>query len=56
MSVNSVEHGEDTDLVSYLAGDDALEKYIGYIKPVREDLASVVLVATEVEGKINIIG
>ena len=42
--------------MSYLVGDDALEKYIGYLRPVREDLATVVLVATEVDSKIKIMG
>ena len=42
--------------MSYLAGAAALEKYIGYLKPVREDLSAVVLVATEVESKMKIIG
>ena len=42
--------------MTYLAGDGSLEKYIGYLKPGSEDLASVVLVATEVESRINIIG
>ena len=47
---------DDADLVSYLAGDDPVEKYIGYLKPDKEDLATVVLVATEVESRTNIIG
>ena len=42
--------------MSYLAGDNAVEKYIGYLKPGREDLATVVLVATKVERRIQIIG
>ena len=51
------EHGaDDADLVTYLAGEDALEKHIGYLKPDREDLSTVVLVATEVESRMKIIG
>ena len=42
--------------MTYLAGDEALEKYIGYLKPGNEDLATVVLVATEVESRTNSIG
>ena len=42
--------------MTYLAGDEAGEEYIGYLKPGNEDLATVVLVATEVESRTNSIG
>ena len=56
VSISHEPDANDADLVTYLAGDGSLEKYIGYLKPGSEDLASVVLVATEVESRINIIG
>ena len=56
VSISHERGADDADLVTYLAGDEALEKYIGYLKPGNEDLATVVLVATEVESRTNIIG
>ena len=50
----SLEEGEDSNLVSYLGhGQD---RSIGYLKPDREDLTPVVLVLTEVEGQLKLVG
>ena len=51
----SWEVGEDTDLVTFLGGNDK-EKFIGYLKPDREDLKPVVLVITEVFSEIKVVG
>ena len=42
-------------LLSYLGGDGG-EKFIGYLKPGEDDLATVVIVATEVDGLNKVIG
>ena len=43
-----------TNLVSYLGhGQD---RNIGYLKPAREDLTPVVLVVTEVENELKLVG
>ena len=41
--------------MSYLGGDTG-EKFIGYLKPGEEDLATVVLVVTEVDHHRKVIG
>ena len=53
MSV-SWEEREDTSLVSYLGHGQ--ERNIGYLKPAREDLTPVVLVFTEVENELKLVG
>ena len=41
-------------LVSYLYREG--EKYIGYLKPAREDLATLMIIVTEVDTKLQVIG
>ena len=48
------EEREDTNLVSYLGHGQG--KSIGYLKPDREDLTPVVLVVTEVEKELKLVG
>ena len=43
------------DLVSYLYGEGE-EKYIGYLKPAREDLATLVIVVADVVTRLQVIG
>ena len=43
------------DLVSYLCREGE-EKYIGYLKPAREDLATLMIIVTEVDTKLQVIG
>ena len=43
------------DLVSYLYREGE-EKYIGYLKPTREDLATLVIVVADVVTKLPVIG
>ena len=43
------------DLVSYLYKEGE-EKYIGYLKPAREDLATLVIVVSDVVTKLQVIG
>ena len=43
------------DLVSYLYREGE-EKYVGYLKPAREDLATLVIVVTEVDTRLRVIG
>jgi hypothetical protein len=45
---------EDTNLVSYLGHGQA--RNIGYLKPDREDLTPVVLVLTDVENELKLVG
>ena len=53
VSVSWKERG-GTNLVSYLGhGQD---RNIGYLKPAREDLTPVVLVVTEVENELKLVG
>ena len=48
------EERENTNLASYLGhGQD---RHIGYLKPGREDLTPVVLVVTEVENELKLVG
>ena len=49
------EKKDSLDLVSYLYREGE-EKYIGYLKPAREDLATVVIVVTDVVTRLQIIG
>ena len=50
----SWEERDDNNLVSYLGhGQD---RNIGYLKPGREDLTPVVLVITEVENELKLVG
>jgi hypothetical protein len=50
----TLEEREDTKLLSYLGhGQDS---YIGYLKPAREDLTTVVLVVTELTNKLKLVG
>ena len=46
---------DNMDLVSYLyrEGED---KYIGYLKPTREDLATLVIVVADVVTRLQVIG
>ena len=53
MSVTWEERGE-ISIVSYLGHGQG--KSIGYLKPGREDLTPVVLVVTEVENEIKLVG
>jgi hypothetical protein len=48
------EEREDTNLVSYLG--HGLDRSIGYLKPDREDLTPVVLVVTEMENELKLVG
>ena len=48
------EEREDTNLVSYLGHGQ--NRSIGYLKPAREDLTPVVLVVTEVENQLKLVG
>ena len=50
----TLEETEDIKLLSYLGhGQD---KYIGYLKPAREDLTTVVLVAAELTNQLKLVG
>ena len=49
------EQEDSLDLVSFLYKEGE-EKYIGYLKPTREDLASLVIVVTEVDTRLQVIG
>ena len=50
----TLEETEDINLLSYLGhGQD---RYIGYLKPVREDLTPVVLVVTELTHQLKLVG
>ena len=50
----TLEEREDTNLLSYLGhGQD---KYIEYLKPAREDLTTVVLVAAELTNQLKLVG
>ena len=51
----SWEVGEGIDLVTFLGGNDK-EKFIGYLKPDREDLMPVVLVVTEISSEMKVVG
>jgi len=55
VSINWDEQEESLDLVSYLYREGE-EKYIGYLKPAREDLATLVIVVTEVDTRLQVIG
>ena len=55
MSLNWEAQEESLDLVSFLYREGE-EKYIGYLKPAREDLANLVIVVTEVETRLQVIG
>ena len=50
----SWEETEDTNLVSYLG--HGRDRNIGYLKPDREDLTPVVLVLTDVENELKLVG
>ena len=43
------------DLVSYLHPEGE-KKCIGYLKPTRDDLATLVIVVTEVDTRLQVIG
>ena len=43
------------DLVSYLYREGE-EKYIGYLNPAREYLATLVIEVTEVDNRLQVIG
>ena len=55
VSVNWEEQEESLDLVSYLYREGE-EEYIGYLKPAREDLATVVIVVSEVDTRLQVVG
>ena len=55
VSVSCETQSQPVDLVSYLGGD-AGEKFIGYLKPGEDDLATVVLLVTEVDSLSKVIG
>ena len=55
VSINWKEQGMSLDLVSYLYREGE-EKFIGYLKPAREDLATLVIVVTEVDTRLQVIG
>ena len=55
MSINWETQEESLDLVSYLYREGE-EKYIGYLKPAREDLSTLVIVVTEVDTRLQVIG
>ena len=55
VSIKWEEQGVSLDLVSYLYKEGE-EKYIGYLKPAREDLATLVIVVTEVDTRLQVIG
>ena len=46
---------ESLDLVSYLYKEGE-KKYIGYLKPAREDLSNLVIVVSEVDTRLQVIG
>ena len=48
------EEREDNNLVSYLG--HGKDRNIGYLRPDREDLTPVVLVVTEVENELKLVG
>ena len=53
VSIKWDEQEVSLDLVSYLYREGE-EKYIGYLKPAREDLATLVIVVTEVDFFYNL--
>ena len=55
VSIQWDEQEVSLDLVSYLYREGE-EKYIGYLKPAREDLATLVIVVTEVDTRLQVIG
>ena len=55
VSIQWDEQEVSLDLVSYLYREGK-EKYIGYLKPAREDLATLVIVVTEVDTRLQVIG
>ena len=55
VSIKWDEQEVSLDLVSYLYREGE-EKYIGYLKPAREDLATLVIVVTEVDTRLQVIG
>ena len=55
VSIKWEEKEDSLDLVSYLYREGE-EKYIGYLKPAREDLATLVIVVTEVDTRLQVIG
>ena len=55
VSIQWDEQEVSLDLVSYLYREGK-EKYIGYFKPAREDLATLVIVVTEVDTRLQVIG
>ena len=50
----TLEETEDIKLLSYLGHSQ--DKYIGYLKPAREDLTTVVLVAAELTNQLKLVG
>ena len=54
VSIKWEEQGVSLDLVSYLYREG--EKYIGYLKPDRDDLTTIVIVGTEVNTQPQVIG
>ena len=55
VSIKWDEQEESLDLVSYLYREGK-EKYIGYLKPASEDLTTLVIVVTEVNTRLQVIG
>ena len=55
VSINWEEQEGNLDLVSYLYREGE-EKYIGYLKPAREDLATLVIVVADVVTRLHVIG
>ena len=46
---------DSLDLMSYLYREGE-EKYVGYLKPAGEDLTALVIVVTEVDTRLQVIG